>query len=448
LLIVATEGPPFPCRCSATLTRSRAQPLAVRSLGAATRRQPAEDGTGPGRAPRERPRRIAELFDAKSHEPLAETPWSEAKARAAIDAIVAEAEDAFDERTLWPAHPLDDEVRADEAFTLYIGASGVIWALAELERLGAATRRRAWAPTAAGLYERYLAAVEVGPAPSLFAGESGILLLAHRFAPDAAQEDRLLASIRSNADNPFRELMWGSPGTLLAAQVMYERTGAERWAEAWRDSADRLWDEWRNELWLQDLYGRPVHVLGPAHGFVGNVHALARGHLLDEQRRSELERRAVAVAARYAQRHDGLAQWPPSLEPSGSPEIRTQWCHGAPGIVASLAPLAPHDGQLTELLLAGGALVWRAGPLVKGPGLCHGTAGNGYAFLKLFERTGDELWLDRARAFAMHAAAQVDRMRSKYGRGRYTLWTGDLGVALYLQSCIEADAAMPTLDRL
>jgi hypothetical protein len=47
----------------------------------------------------------------------------------------------------------------------------------------------------------------------------------------------------------------------------------------------------------------------------------------------------------------------------------------------------------------------------------------------------------------MHAAAQVEGMRSSHGRGRYTLWTGDLGTALYLQSCIAADAAMPTLDR-
>jgi hypothetical protein len=90
--------------------------------------------------------------------------------------------------------------------------------------------------------------------------------------------------------------------------------------------------------------------------------------------------------------------------------------------------------------------VWRAGPLVKGPGLCHGTAGNGYAFLKLFERTGDELWLGRARAFAMHALEQVERNRSRYGRGRYTLWTGDPGTALFLRSCIEANAELPALD--
>jgi len=281
----------------------------------------------------------------------------------------------------------------------------------------------------------------------LLAGQSGILLVAHRLAPAPWQEERLLASIRANVANPFWELMWGSPGTMLAAQVMHERTGSERWAEAWRESANRLWHEWDDDLWLQDLYGRALHVLGPAHGFAGNVHVLARGRLLDEERRSELEQRVVAVADKYAQRADGFAQWPPALEPGSSTEIKTQWCHGAPGIVASLATIAAGDQQFTELLVAGGELTWRAGPLAKGPGLCHGTAGNGYAFLKLFERTGDGLWLDRARAFAMHAAAQVELMRSQYGRGRYSLWTGDLGTALYLWSCISADADMPTLDR-
>ena len=91
-------------------------------------------------------------------------------------------------------------------------------------------------------------------------------------------------------------------------------------------------------------------------------------------------------------------------------------------------------------------MTWRAGPLRKGAGLCHGTAGNGYAFLKLLARTGDELWLHRARAFAMHAIEQVERATDAHGRGRHTLWTGDPGTALYLASCLEADAAFPTLD--
>ena len=288
------------------------------------------------------------LFDPASHEPLVETPWSESRARAAIGAIIADAESAFDEESLWPPHPLDDEVASAEALALYLGASGVIWALDELERRGAVELRRNWAPTAAALHGRYVGGSLGEPTPSLLGGESGILLVAHRLAPSPLQEERLLACIRDNVANPFWELMWGSPGTMLAAQVMHERTGAEPWAEAWRESANRLWEEWRDELWVQNLYGKVVRVLGPVHGFVGNIYALARGELLDDERRTELERRAVAAVAKHAQREDGLAQWPPSLEPG---RIRTQWCHGAPGIVASLAAIAPRDEQLTELLI-------------------------------------------------------------------------------------------------
>ena len=39
-----------------------------------------------------------------------------------------------------------------------------------------------------------------------------------------------------------------------------------------------------------------------------------------------------------------------------------------------------------ELAIGGGELTWRAGPLRKGPGLCHGTAGNGFAFLRAARR--------------------------------------------------------------
>jgi hypothetical protein len=46
----------------------------------------------------------------------------------------------------------------------------------------------------------------------------------------------------------------------------------------------------------------------------------------------------------------------------------------------------------------------------------------------------------------MHALEQVERMRVTNGRGRQTLWTGDLGTALYVRSCIAASADVPTLD--
>jgi lantibiotic modifying enzyme len=124
-----------------------------------------------------------------------------------------------------------------------------------------------------------------------------------------------------------------------------------------------------------------------------------------------------------------------------------QWCHGAPGVVTSLAEAEAANDELTRILVAGGELTWQAGPLEKGAGLCHGTAGNAFAFVAIFHRTGDERWLERARAFAMHAAGQVERSRAADGRGRYTLWTGDMGPAILLARCLDgSERGFPTLD--
>jgi hypothetical protein len=394
---------------------------------------------------------LDELVDPDAHEPVTDASWDADRARAAVAAIAAETEASFDPENLWEPHPLDeedDEPPLGRVASLYLGAAGVIWALHALARGEFAETRRDWGAVALTLPERYRAEPDFpdkGVVPSLWMGEAGILLVAHTLRPAAWQEPQLLDAVRGNAANPTLEFNWGSPGTMLAAAVMFERTHDERWRAAWLDSADRLWREWRDDLWEQDLYGQRTHILGPAHGFAGNVYVLGRGDLLDDGRRAELERRAVETLARYVLRSGGLAQWRPSLEPSRVPR-RTQWCHGAPGIVASLASLAPENDELTELLVAGGELTWLAGPLRKGAGLCHGTAGNGYAFLKLFARTGDEVWLHRARAFAMHAIEQVEQATVAHGRGRHTLWTGDPGTALYVAGCLEGDPAFPTLD--
>ncbi|HQR11674.1 MAG TPA: lanthionine synthetase LanC family protein [Casimicrobiaceae bacterium] len=103
--------------------------------------------------------------------------------------------------------------------------------------------------------------------------------------------------------------------------------------------------------------------------------------------------------------------------------------------------------ELDDLLIEAGELVWRAGPLEKGAGLCHGTAGNGFDFLKLFKRTGKRRWLERARSFAMQTIEQCAAHAARYGQRRFSLWTGDLGVAMFVQSCLEENDDFPTLDR-
>jgi hypothetical protein len=62
--------------------------------------------------------------------------------------------------------------------------------------------------------------------------------------------------------------------------------------------------------------------------------------------------------------------------------------------------------------------------------------------LQLFTRTGDELWLERARRFATHSAAQVAAARTEYASGRHSLWTGDTGTPIYLQQCLAGTSDM------
>jgi hypothetical protein len=117
-------------------------------------------------------------------------------------------------------------------------------------------------------------------------------------------------------------------------------------------------------------------------------------------------------------------------------------------MVTTFADAPFTSAELEALLIEGGSFTWAAGPLAKGSNLCHGTGGNGYAFLKLYRRTRDSVWLERARAFAMTAIAQCRESRAQAGRGRYTLWTGDVGLACYLWDCLGSEPRFPTVDVL
>ena len=234
--------------------------------------------------------------------------------------------------------------------------------------------------------------------------------------------------------------MWGTAGTLVAAHAVSQRTGEERWREACRQSAEALLARRDADgLWTQRRF-KDSRYLGPVHGFVGNVHSLLL--VRDGPDGERLEAESNAVLSRLAVRDGGLANWPPDagdgLEHRRTGEIRLQWCHGAPGIVTTAAPYLDE-----ELLLAGAELTWRAGAHreQKGAGICHGTAGNGYALLAAFERTGNELWLDRARRFAVHALAQVEREAPLYA-----LWMGAIGVAVFASDCLDARCRYPVLD--
>jgi Lanthionine synthetase C-like protein len=399
------------------------------------------------------------LYTPEAFEPLTETAWDETWARDRIREIVADVDGAMrGSRLMWRANEWDGWHGTSPMKNLYVGAAGVVWALDALRRRGLAETSLDLPDLATRTLELFRERPDFmkgmklpEPKESAFlTGESGILLVAWRLAPSAELEDVLHDRVRANVENGADELMWGVPGTLHAARAMLEWTADERWRDAWLESADALWSRRAPDgMWVQRMYGRDERGLSASHGLVGNVLALLRGgELLTGGRREQLVSETNAILARTAVFEDGLPNWPPRERPTlpgPDGQVRLQWDAGGAGVVISAAEYLDED-----LLLSGAELVWEAGPhgLEKGPGICHGTAGNGYAFLKVFGRTGDERWLGRARLFAMHALEQVERLRAERGHGRYSLWTGDLGAALFAADCVDARSGYPVLDSL
>ncbi len=336
------------------------------------------------------------IFRPTEHAPLVGGQWDERRARYAIADIVDE--------TMAAGPP-------DEA-GVYAGVAGELYALRSLGKdadweLGA------------------------GTGPGFADGEVGIALVARDL-------ERFRAAAPACIADPWNELLYGAGGALVAARLLGDDDVA-------RKAIRRLWSTWtfdsklRACIWTEEFDGKRRQHLGFAHGVAGNAYALLRAAALQSrEHQTELVKRIVETLERTAVRKGNLVNWPPERDTPHA-QIRVQWCHGAPGVICALAG-APAHRALDALLLAAGELVWEAGPLRAGAGLCHGTAGNGWAFLKLNRRTRDRKWLERARRFAMHAVEQ----RS----GERGLWTGDLGVALYLKACIEADDRWPLLDVL
>lgn len=407
------------------------------------------------------------LHDPARHEALTAAPWNEAVARGAIEAIADDLCARFDAATLWPVHPRERE-DGDKPVPqpmLYNGAAGVVWALQRLREQGAARVDLDLETIVAGLHEhsRHWITANESEWPSYFLGHSAVLLLQWRQNRSPAVADELFALVESNLENKALEALWGSPGTLVAALHMLEAAEgtpeARRWHALFRRGVDLLWAQMvpvrhsaqpAREVWIwkQNLYGKVVQYMGAGHGFAGNVFPVIRGaRWLDAAVVAAFEARTLDALDVCATREPSLVHWGPHFDAAtaGYPvKALLQDCHGGPGIICRLA--GTRSAPLRALLVDAGELVWQAGPLVKRPGLCHGTDGNGFAFLKLHAMTGDARWLDRARAFAVHAVQQSDALAAQHGCRVPSLWTGDAGLAIYLQACITANPALPTLD--
>lgn len=398
------------------------------------------------------------LFDPSRHESLTNRLWDKAIVEAEILSIIDDIECSLLSESCWPTHPLDAESypKVGPKWSAYAGAAGTIHALQILSRYG--YKVSDLSGSLETVYQSFLKSPDVSVEPGLQIGELGILMPAMLAQPNNEElSRRVIRCMEATLALPLYEITSGQSGMMHGALALYRKTGKNHWKELYVKGAKALLDNWKLDtdtgewLWESQVFGPKRHYYGACHGLTGNANILLQGaDLLPDDSRPMILKRTISTLNISVEQDGNLANWKLCTKPNID-KLLVQWCHGAAGIVTAMARTPQDESQdsklLDSLLQETGGLVWQAGPLVKGANICHGTSGNGYALLYLYRRTGDSVWLERARLFAMHAIEQCQKARLAYGQGRYTLWTGDAGLAIYLYHCIHPkEAAIPGLD--
>lgn len=398
------------------------------------------------------------LFDGCRHEELTTSIWDDGLVRTEISKIIEDIQKSLLPNSCWPTHPLDavSYPRSGPKWSAYAGASGTIHALQILGRYG--YKVDDFSELLENIYQSFLKEPDVMVEPGLQIGELGILIPGILAQPENRElAQRIIRCMEATIDPPMYEITSGQSGMMHAALALYRKTGQLCWRELYLKGAKALMDNWIQDaksgewLWQSQVFGHKRQYYGACHGVAGNANILLQGKdLLPHSWTQTIIQRAVSTLRASVKSNANLVNWPCYAKQEKGKFI-VQWCHGAAGIVTAMARIeranSADSNQIDELLLKTGELVWQAGPLKKGSGICHGTSGNGYALLYLYQRWKDLIWLDRARKFSMHAIEQCRRDRLRYGQGRFTLWTGDAGLAIYLHHCLYPEgAAIPGLD--
>ncbi|KAJ7345212.1 hypothetical protein JRQ81_001162 [Phrynocephalus forsythii] len=140
--------------------------------------------------------------------------------------------------------------------------------------------------------------------------------------------------------------------------------------------------------WYEEYY------VGAAHGLAGIYYFLMQPGLGVSQ--AKLHNTIKPSVDFVCQLKFPSGNYPPCIEDNR--DLLVHWCHGAPGVIYMLLQAYKVFGEQKYLsdALQCAEVIWQWGLLKKGYGLCHGTAGNAYAFLALHNLTRDMKYLYRA----------------------------------------------------
>ncbi|KAL3080025.1 hypothetical protein niasHT_034583 [Heterodera trifolii] len=229
-------------------------------------------------------------------------------------------------------------------------------------------------------------------------------------------ELRLLFGQQLLSDNEIR--------SVLDAMVSSGRKYSKK-----HKSPAKLMFEWYN-----------TEYLGAAHGVSGIYQMmLSFWDLLDASAKSDLKQSVDWLLS--TQFSDG--NFPSSSDRIGLSEELVHWCHGASGVLHLLivASLVFKEGKHLESAERCANLIWARGILRKGPGICHGVAGNGYAFLLLFRLTKNDKFLQMAHWFAFIMMAPSFEASARVPDCPWSLFEGWAGALCFLADLLEPTTA-------
>jgi len=268
--------------------------------------------------------------------------------------------------------------------------------------------------------------------PSLYAGFSGtgwaIEHLRHGFFDGdddlTAPIDGALDELLERPDHEPYELIRGVAGYGMYLLERLPHPGAADLvgrvidhleATAERSEAGCTWftrSDWQSEGQRRMTPGG-CYNLGVAHGVPGVLGFLATAHRMGvtDPRIERLAEGTVRWLSSQRLPDDGSSAFPSSSAPATGPvPARTAWCYGDLGITVVLLLAARSFGRpewedeaIALAHAAAARSVQTAG--VVDACLCHGFAGNGHLFLRLYQATGDPVLREAALTWIGHALA-------------------------------------------
>jgi hypothetical protein len=237
------------------------------------------------------------------------------------------------------------------------------------------------------------------------------------------------------------DLTLGRSAVLLFAALLYARAQAD-WPAAQRLAS--YGDELCAGIW-GELDDTRIGYHGIAHGWAGIAYATLMWSRAREVAPPSGARRVLEMLAAVAEPYERGVRWPLTpLNRPGSDEYWPGWCHGTAGYVFlwNLAADAYRDGSYAELAERA---AWLLDVETGITSLCCGAAGQAYAALNHYRRTGEEKWRSRAVGIANRAASEGGLAGD--APTVLSLYKGHVGVALLSieLECPER-AAMPLFE--